>query len=133
MSGPLEGIKVVECAIWLQGPIAGTILGDLGAQAIKVEQRLTGDLRSKGIISALINTYQDVINDPQVLASNYVAKLNHPVWGDRKVVVTPVKFSKTPGKPGVEAPEFGEQTEEILPGLGYSWEDISRLQEEEII
>jgi crotonobetainyl-CoA:carnitine CoA-transferase CaiB-like acyl-CoA transferase len=42
MAGPLDGIKVVEITMFQQGPVAGTKLGDLGAEVIKVEP-LTGD------------------------------------------------------------------------------------------
>jgi crotonobetainyl-CoA:carnitine CoA-transferase CaiB-like acyl-CoA transferase len=42
MSGPLEGVKVVEITMFQQGPVAGMRLGDLGADVIKVEPR-TGD------------------------------------------------------------------------------------------
>jgi CoA:oxalate CoA-transferase len=39
MSGPLEGVRVVEITMFQQGPIAGTRLGDLGADVIKVEPK----------------------------------------------------------------------------------------------
>jgi crotonobetainyl-CoA:carnitine CoA-transferase CaiB-like acyl-CoA transferase len=42
MAGPLDGVKVVEITMFQQGPVAGTKLGDLGADVIKVEP-LTGD------------------------------------------------------------------------------------------
>jgi crotonobetainyl-CoA:carnitine CoA-transferase CaiB-like acyl-CoA transferase len=42
MAGPLDGIKVVEITMFQQGPVAGTKLGDLGADVIKVEAP-TGD------------------------------------------------------------------------------------------
>ncbi|MFC4801255.1 CaiB/BaiF CoA transferase family protein [Neobacillus sp. GCM10023253] len=40
---PLEGIKVLELARTLAGPISGQLLGDLGAEVIKVEQPEIGD------------------------------------------------------------------------------------------
>lgn len=43
MSGPLEGIKVVEFARHLAGPFAGMTLGDLGADVIKIEVPRRGD------------------------------------------------------------------------------------------
>ena len=43
MNGPLEGIKVIDCSIWLQGPMTGALLADLGAEVIKVEQLGEGD------------------------------------------------------------------------------------------
>jgi crotonobetainyl-CoA:carnitine CoA-transferase CaiB-like acyl-CoA transferase len=42
MSRPLEGIKVVEVAMWAFVPAAGGILSDMGAKVIKVEPP-TGD------------------------------------------------------------------------------------------
>ena len=39
---PLEGIRIVEYAIWHAGPGASAILGDMGAEVIKVES-LKGD------------------------------------------------------------------------------------------
>jgi len=42
MSGPLDGVKVVELTMFQQGPVCGTKLGDLGADVIKVEPP-TGD------------------------------------------------------------------------------------------
>lgn len=39
MSGPLTGVRVVEITMFQQGPIAGTRLGDLGADVIKVEPK----------------------------------------------------------------------------------------------
>ena len=35
--GPLEGLKIVECATLFAGPLVGTLLGDYGADVIKVE------------------------------------------------------------------------------------------------
>jgi len=43
MAGPLEGIKVVEVGVWVAGPAAGCILGDWGADVIKIEPPGLGD------------------------------------------------------------------------------------------
>jgi crotonobetainyl-CoA:carnitine CoA-transferase CaiB-like acyl-CoA transferase len=42
-SGPLQGIRVIECAGYLSAPTACYMLGDLGAEIIKVEDRERGD------------------------------------------------------------------------------------------
>ncbi len=42
MAGPMEGIRVVELGVWVAGPAAGGILGDWGAEVIKIEPP-TGD------------------------------------------------------------------------------------------
>jgi crotonobetainyl-CoA:carnitine CoA-transferase CaiB-like acyl-CoA transferase len=43
MPRPLEGIRVIDWTIWQQGPVAAAMLGDLGADVIKVEERVGGD------------------------------------------------------------------------------------------
>ena len=37
MSLPLEGVRVVEVAQYVAGPLAGSLLAELGADVIKVE------------------------------------------------------------------------------------------------
>ena len=39
----LQGLKVIEQGTFITGPAAGMLLGDLGADVIKVEQPVTGD------------------------------------------------------------------------------------------
>lgn len=41
--GPLHGIRVVEMGTHVAGPFAGQLLGDFGAEVIKVEQPTGGD------------------------------------------------------------------------------------------
>jgi crotonobetainyl-CoA:carnitine CoA-transferase CaiB-like acyl-CoA transferase len=37
MTGPLDGTRVVELAVWVAGPAAGGILADWGADVVKIE------------------------------------------------------------------------------------------------
>ena len=44
MAGPLEGIRILDLSIALTGPYAAALLGDQGAEVIKVERPGIGDL-----------------------------------------------------------------------------------------
>src|SRR5437867_11977403 len=50
MPGPMEGIRVVEVGMWVAGPAASAVLGDWGADVVKIEP-LEGD-PFRGLISS---------------------------------------------------------------------------------
>src|SRR6266542_580035 len=54
MSGPLEGVRVVEVASWMFVPSGGSVLVDWGADVIKVEHPETGDPQRGLITSGLL-------------------------------------------------------------------------------
>ncbi len=43
MSGPLDGVRVLELARFQAGPRGGMLLSDLGAEVIKVEPGSRGE------------------------------------------------------------------------------------------
>jgi crotonobetainyl-CoA:carnitine CoA-transferase CaiB-like acyl-CoA transferase len=61
MPGPLAGIRVIEVAIAVLGPVAAQILGDMGAEVIKVEMpegdpmRQIGPARNPGMAAYFLN------------------------------------------------------------------------------
>ena len=91
-------------------------------------------LEEHGVIYTVVAEIADLVDDPQVLANDYITDFEHPVWGKVKAVGAPVHFSQTPWSLRREAPEFAQHTEEVLTEiLGYTWDDIAKLQEEEVI
>ena len=88
---------------------------------------------NKDFIFTVVQDRSELATDPQVIANEYITEYDHPVLGKVKMVGCPVKFSKTPPAIRLPAPEFGEHTEEILLEMGYTWDDIARLKEEEVL
>lgn len=90
--------------------------------------------RDANLIYSPVNTVEDLPNDPQVLANNYITDFDHPTLGKIKVVDIAVHLSKTPGVIRAPAPEYAQHTEEVLLEIGgYSWEEIATLKEQEVI
>ena len=92
-------------------------------------------LRAGGdFIFCQVNAVDDLPNDPQVTANDYVVDFDHPRHGATQVIGLPVRLSETPGSIRLPAPEFGEHTEQILTEtLGYTWEQVAALKEREVI
>jgi len=61
------------------------------------------------------------------------ASIEHPAADKIELITAPGRFSKTPSGPRTAAPELGQHTEEVLLEIGYSWDDIVRLKEEQAI
>jgi crotonobetainyl-CoA:carnitine CoA-transferase CaiB-like acyl-CoA transferase len=94
------------------------------------------DALKKGgdFIYTVVNSIDDLMRDEQMLTNDYIVDYDHPRIGKTKLVGFPLRLSETPADPRGAAPEFGEHTEMILTELlGYSWDDVSRFRESEII
>ena len=96
---------------------------------------MDGDPRNGGdFIFTRVNSVEDLASDPQVLANDYVVDFEHARHGKIQMLGLPVRLSETPGAIRSPAPEFGEHTELILTELlDYTWDDIGRLREKEVI
>ena len=85
-------------------------------------------------IYSIVNNFDDLKEDVQVLANKYVTDFDHPTRGKIKVLGTPLNLSKTPGTIRMPAPELGQHTEQVLVDLlGLSWEEIADLQKNNVI
>ena len=79
MTKPLEGIKIIEIAQEIQGPLATLFLADLGAEVTKVENRESGDV-SRYMLARLIGGAR--VRNPNV--SHYFYAMNR---GKRSITV----------------------------------------------
>ncbi|MDP6977681.1 MAG: CoA transferase [Myxococcota bacterium] len=86
------------------------------------------------LIYTLVNTVDDLPDDPQVRQNGYVVEFDHPQHGPTDMVGIPVGLSETPGSVRAPAPELGQNTEEVLMDvLGWEWDRIEALREKEVI
>ena len=85
-------------------------------------------------IFTVVNSLDDLADDPQMRANDYITEIPHPQFGTMKYLNCPVGLSETPGSVREPAPELGQHTEILMTEqLGYTWDDIGRLKEEGVI
>jgi formyl-CoA transferase len=86
-------------------------------------------MEEAGIPGGPINTYDEALHDPQILARDMVVEVEHPRAGRIKTVGIPAKMSQTPGRIRFPSPTLGQHTEDILRGLlNLTDADIERLR-----
>lgn len=82
MSGPLDGIKVIEVSSWMFIPSAGAVLVDWGADVIKIEHPETGDPQRGLVTSGLLPGGPDGVNfmmeQPNHGKRSVAIDLSHP-------------------------------------------------------
>lgn len=139
-SGPLAGITVLDLSRILAGPTCTQLLGDMGADIIKVERPNFGDdtrklgpkiraitaqhpvdywingLKNHNVPCGPVNDMQQVFSDPQVIHNKRQIKVDHPLSGTGTVdlIANPINFSATPVSYRRHPPTLGEHTEEVL-------------------
>ena len=86
--------------------------------------------RQYGFIYAKVQSVQELKDDPQVIANQFIRDFDHPDMGPIRVCNFPVSYSETPADIVRGAPELGQDTEAVLiEQLGYDWDDIAKFQE----
>lgn len=82
---------------------------------------------------AAVRPIEDLFDHPQVLAENLVTALDHPTIGRYRTMTKPISFSDTPGPAPTASPTFGQHSDEVLAGYGYSDAEIAALRESGVV
>ena len=86
-----------------------------------------------GVPCGPINTVADVVSNPQVLARNMTAEVDHPNIPNLKFPGSPLKLTDSPATIRRVPPMLGQHNEEILEEAGYSPEKIADLKERGVL
>jgi crotonobetainyl-CoA:carnitine CoA-transferase CaiB-like acyl-CoA transferase len=85
-------------------------------------------LEEAGVPCAPVNYRSDLYSDPQAAALGLVWDLNNRDLGTYKASGHPIRFSRTPVRPGKGAPAFAEHSEPLLREFGYSEAEIATFK-----
>jgi crotonobetainyl-CoA:carnitine CoA-transferase CaiB-like acyl-CoA transferase len=91
-------------------------------------------LQDARVPCGIVNTVDQLLDDPQVKARDMILYADHPGLGKIPLPGIPVKMSLTPGDVQSVAPTIGEHNEEIYCGLlGMSCEELDQLKSANVI
>lgn len=137
MTGPLEGVRVIELGVWVAGPGAGGILADWGADVVKVEppegdparkfgQMLGGDLPTNPVFELDNRGKRSISLD---LRTERGVELVHQLVGDADVFLTnlrPVALERLGLGPGETRRRHPSLVYAIITGYGLEGPEAER-------
>jgi crotonobetainyl-CoA:carnitine CoA-transferase CaiB-like acyl-CoA transferase len=102
--------------------------------AARLPERPTADwlarLATRDVWCAPVQTFDRLVDDPQVAHNQLLTTVDYPGLGEVRVVGVPARFSGTPGTIRLGPPAVGQHTDEVLAGAGFGPDEIRRLREE---
>jgi len=90
-------------------------------------------LKQSDIPAAKVNFPEEIFEDEHLQETNFFRETQHPSEGKLLYPKFPVEFKNTDNGETLHAPNLGENTKEILVGLGYSDFEIESLASKNII
>ena len=90
-------------------------------------------LQENDVPCAECHNHEEVINQPQINASDTVLVRDHPLMGSMRVVKSPSRFSGEQSEPGYHCPAHGENTESLLKEWSYTEEQIAEFRKKKVI
>jgi crotonobetainyl-CoA:carnitine CoA-transferase CaiB-like acyl-CoA transferase len=86
-----------------------------------------------GVASGPIHDMERLFADPQVQHLGIAEAIDTSCFGETRMMAQPFALSRTPSRLAVSPPERGEQTDEILAGLGISEDEIKDLRARSVV
>ena len=91
-------------------------------------------LKNAGVPCGSVRDLEELFADPQMLARNMVATIDHATIGAMRVLGSPIKLSETPASIRTPPPTLGQHTRAILMNdLGRTASSVAALQSEGVI
>lgn len=151
---PLRGLRILDVACFIAAPVAATVLGDYGADVIKVEPVIDGDpnrlisvlspgypecpvnypwhLDSRGKCSLAIDLKNvaaralfDLVEDEQAVAAGILVESANPEMP--RSIAAPCSIADVKVPPARPGPEHGAHSAEVLREVGIGWAEIAAL------
>lgn len=89
-------------------------------------EELMTRLQAAGVPAGVVQTSEDLRNDPQISHRGHFHMLQHPSMGERAYDGPSFRLSETPGRLAKSAPLLGEDNE-------YVWKQIAGMSDEEYV
>jgi len=90
--------------------------------------------REKKLVMCAVNTTAEAINDPQMIANDYIVDFEHPDLGPVRIPGFPIHFSKAGVNNTILAPKLGQHTDIVLKEIGgYSDAEITGFRNDKVI
>ena len=86
-----------------------------------------------GLPAGPIYNVKEVLENEQTQARNMLTEVPHQSLGRTKTIGAPVKFSFTPSEVRRGAPVLGQHTREILAEIGFSPDDVARMERDRVV
>jgi crotonobetainyl-CoA:carnitine CoA-transferase CaiB-like acyl-CoA transferase len=131
--------RVLDRPEWIDSPqygSPGARIENVDALARDIEALLIGKtteywvetLLAAGIAAGPVNTYEQMLHDPHLLARGVTTVVEHPTLGPLDALSSALRLSATPPQIRRPAPVFGQHSAQVLGEFGIGAEEVRAMQ-----